>query len=175
MTPGTVYWVTGLSAAGKTTIGRVLYERRQRRERAVVFLDGDALREVFGNDLGFARADREKSAMRNSRLCKLLADQGIDVVCATISMFHACRRWNRDHIASYREIYVRAPKDLLLARDPKGLYGRAANGELGEVVGVDFEAEEPERPDVTVDNDGTHTVDTLVDQVMERLDSAEGA
>lgn len=173
MTDGTVYWVTGLSGAGKTAIGRALCERLRRRGRAVVFLDGDELREVFGGDLGFGRADREKSAMRNGRLSKLIADQGVDVVCATISMFHSCRRWNRDRIERYREIYVRAPAALLIARDVKGLYGRAATGEIREVVGVDLEAEEPECPDVTIDNDETRTVDALVDDIVNALGIAK--
>lgn len=174
MTSGTVYWVTGLSAAGKTTIGRALYERLRGRARPVVFLDGDTLREVFGNDLGFERLDRQKSAMRNGRLCKLLADQGLDVVCATISMFHACRQWNREQIPHYREIYVRAPAEVLRQRDSKRLYEGAASGQIRDVVGVDIEAEEPESPDVTIDNDGTRTVDALVDQVMEALGIGEG-
>ena len=62
---GSVFWITGLSGAGKTTIGRVLYQHLRRKNASVVFLDGDLLREVFGNDLGYSVEDRHKSAMRN--------------------------------------------------------------------------------------------------------------
>lgn len=48
---GTVYWITGLSGAGKTTIGRLFYEKLKRDFPNTVFLDGDILREVFGADL----------------------------------------------------------------------------------------------------------------------------
>ena len=66
---GKVYWLTGLSGAGKTTIGRLWYEKLREAGEAAVFLDGDELRQVFGDDLGFSESDRRKSAMRNARRC----------------------------------------------------------------------------------------------------------
>jgi cytidine diphosphoramidate kinase len=169
MDTGCVYWFTGLSGAGKTTIGRLFYERLRQHHRHVVFLDGDVLREVFGNDLGHSLDQRMQSAMRNSRLCKMLSDQGIDVVCATISMFHECRRWNRQHIPAYREIYIRVPKAVLIERDQKQLYSRAMRGEIQNVMGVDLDIEEPECPDLVIDNDGSIAAATLLESHMGRL------
>lgn len=151
---GTVFWFTGLSGAGKTTVGRKFFELLRDHRPAAVFLDGDTLREVFGNDLGHSRESRVKSAMRNAKLCKMLAEQGIDVVCATISMFHECQEWNRANIAQYREIYLKVPMQVLIERDQKQLYSRAARGEVLEVMGVDLAADEPRTPDAVVDNDG---------------------
>lgn len=76
-------------------------------------LDGDTLREVFGNDLGYSDTDRRKCAMRYSRLCDLLQKQGIHVVCCTISMFDSVRQWNRENIANYHEIYVEVSDETL--------------------------------------------------------------
>ena len=103
---GRVYWITGLSGAGKTTLGRELVQRLRAAGRPAIFLDGDMLREVIAEDLGHNLANRRKSAMRNARLCRMLASQGADVVCPTISMFHEVQRWNRENIPAYREIYL---------------------------------------------------------------------
>ena len=95
---GTVYWITGFAGAGKTTIGKALFDRIKPLDHSTVLLDGDAMREAFGNDLGYTEEDRFKCAMRYSRICKLLSDQGINVICCTISMFNEVRKWNRENI-----------------------------------------------------------------------------
>ena len=166
---GTVYWITGLSGAGKTVIGHGLYERLKTTKPNVVFLDGDSLREVFGNDLGYTLGDRYNSAMRNARLCKLLSEQNIDVVCATISMINRCQKWNRDNISRYIEIYVRASLDVIYKRDSKSLYGDGGKGQLRNVWGVDIEAEEPITPEVIIDNDGDKTPEELVEYLMVKV------
>ena len=145
-----VYWLTGLSGAGKTTIGRLWYEKLKERGAAAVFLDGDELRQVFGDDLGFTEADRRKSAMRNARLCALLAKQGLTVVCCTISMFDSVRGWNRENIPGYFEVYLKVSMDTLRSRDQKGLYSRGDR----DVAGVHFQVEEPKCPDLILENDG---------------------
>jgi adenylylsulfate kinase-like enzyme len=166
---GTVFWFTGLSGAGKSTLAREFTNQLRRDGRTVVLLDGDHLRELFDEHRGHGRADRLAIAMRNGRLCKFLADQGVDVVCATISLFHQCHDWNRAHIDSYREIHVRAPLEVLQARDSKGLYGRAARNEVTDVVGIDIPAEEPLRPDLVVDNDGCRVPADVVTDLWKAL------
>jgi adenylylsulfate kinase-like enzyme/phosphohistidine swiveling domain-containing protein len=152
---GCVYWITGLSGAGKTTLGRELWQRLRSAGRSAIFLDGDMLREVIAEDLGHNLANRRKSAMRNARLCRMLASQGSDVVCPTISMFHEVQRWNRENIPHYREIYLRVPMDELQRRDAKGIYAAARRGDLRDVVGLDVAAELPEAPDLILDNFGS--------------------
>lgn len=166
---GGVYWVTGLSGAGKTTLGRLLFERLKQDKRQAVYLDGDILREIFGNDLGYSQEDRRKSAMRNSRLCKALSDQGIDVTIATISMFHSCRDWNRANIPGYREIYIRVPWEVLRQRDQKGLYSGADKGEVAHVVGFDIPFEEPQNSDLIIDNDGSVSPEELADHIYQSV------
>src|SRR5215469_7102888 len=134
---GRVFWITGLSGAGKTTVGRELSARLRAAGRPVTFLDGDALRAVIAEDLGYSAGNRRRSAMRNARLCRLLAEQGTDVVCATISLFHEVQRWNRKNIPGYREIYLRVPIDELRRRDSKGIYAGAERGDARDVVGLD--------------------------------------
>ena len=160
--PGRVFWITGLSGAGKTTLGRELCSRLRATGRPAIFLDGDALRAGISEDLGHSTSDRRRSAMRNARLCRLLAEQGTDVVCATISLFHEVHRWNRENIPGYREIYLRVPLNELRRRDNKGIYGGAKR----DVVGIDVPAETPEAPDLVLDNHGAVDVAAAVDRIV---------
>jgi len=164
-----VFWITGLSGAGKTTIGEELYERLKKHNGSVVLLDGDNLRSVFGNIFGYSADERKKSAMCFSRLCKLLSGQGITVVCCTVSMFDIVRDWNRRNINGYVEIYVKASPETLLERDQKGLYSGFKKGTSSEVVGMDIQMEEPKAPDVVIENDGHLSIDECVNEILETI------
>ena len=175
-----VFWLTGLSAAGKTTVGVELCKRLRATGRPVTFLDGDELRAAISEDLGHAERDRRRSAMRNARLCRLLAEQGFDVVCSTISLFHEVHNWNRKNIPGYREIYLRVPLEELRRRDRKGIYP-GPQGSARDVVGLDVQAEIPEAPDLILDNYGALDANAAVDQILtlctarERVDTANRA
>lgn len=151
---GTVYWITGLSGAGKTTIGKLFYEQLQKQYPNTIFLDGDTLRSVFGDCFGYSREERRKCAMCYARLCKMLQEQGMNVVCCTISMFDSVRDWNRENIKGYQEIYVKVSMETLRARDQKGLYSGITNEKQKEVAGIHVDIEEPKSPDLILENDG---------------------
>ena len=160
---GTVYWLTGLSGAGKTTVGRLLYGKLREKSAGVVFLDGDSLREAFGDDLGYSHEDRHRCAMRYARICRMLSGQGLDVVCCTISMFEDVRQWNREHIENYREVYLRVSDEVLSRRNQKGLYASSKK----ELVGFGVEMEEPEHPDLIIDNNGDISPEDVLGKILE--------
>ncbi|WP_026491360.1 adenylyl-sulfate kinase [Butyrivibrio sp. XPD2002] len=166
---GMVYWITGLAGAGKTTIGSLFYETYHEEHLNSVFFDGDTLRKVFGDDLGYSKEDRKKCAMRYSKLCKLLSDQGINVVICTISMFDSIREWNRENIRNYKEIYIRVPLEILKDRDQKGLYSGSSSEEDTTVAGVDFIFEEPKSPDLILDNDGLKKPTEMVLEILRNI------
>ncbi len=161
MEKGTVYFFTGLSGAGKTTIGGLFYRRLKETKSNVALFDGDQIRTVFCEDIGYSDEDRMKGAKRAFRLCKLLADQGIDVVICSISMYSRVREWNREHIENYKEIYVKASKETLLKRNQKGLYTSGKN-----VVGLDLPFDEPQAPDIVIENDGSEFPEAIVEWLL---------
>ncbi len=169
MKSGVVYWITGLSGSGKTTVGKLVYEKIREYKKNIAFLDGDTLREVFGNDLTYCIQDRKKSAIRNARLCKLLSDQSIDVICCTISMFNDVQRWNRENIQNYYEIYLKVPLNILKERDRKGLYNSLEKGQESNVYGVDLKYEEPLNPDIQITNDGSSRPEQIAKSIINRL------
>lgn len=165
-----VVWLIGMSGAGKTAIGKEVYKQLKARNQSVVFLDGDSIREVMGNDLGHTIADRRVNAGRISRLCKYLDSQGIDVVCAVLSIFPDWQSWNREYISQYFEVYIRVPFEILVARETKGLYRRALAGDINNVVGVDIDFPEPVRPDLVIDNSAQiESFDGIADQIIEAI------
>lgn len=164
MEKGTVYFFTGLAGAGKTTIGGLFYRRLKAKRNDVVLLDGDQLRRLsFHKSSGYSTEERRRGAYYNFEMCRMLADQGIDVVLCSISMYNDCRAWAREHIENYREIYIKAARETLYQRDQKGLYSSGTKN----VVGVDLLCEEPENPEVVIENDGQETPEEIVDRLEE--------
>jgi len=162
-----VIWIIGLSGTGKTTLATQVVERIRNLNGKVVLLDGDLIRTLFGNDVDHTVEGRRRNAERLSVLSKFLADQGIHVVAAVLSIFPEWRRWNRENIPDYSEVYIKASMQTLLRRDIKNLYARAFNGEIPNVVGVDIPFPEPENPDLVIENDSDRLeFKEFIDKIM---------
>ena len=168
-----VVWLIGLAGAGKTTIGRALYARIRAQKPNVLFLDGDDVRTIMGNDLGHTMEDRHANAWRICRLCAYLDRQGVDVVCAILSLFPDTRAWNRDHYSRYVEVYIDVPLEVLKARDQKGLYSRAEAGLISNVAGMDLRFVPPRSPDLVLHNaDVGGGTDPHVARIMSTIEGA---
>lgn len=165
---GCLYWITGLSGAGKTTISTLLYNYLKTKQDNIILIDGDKIREVYQNT-DYTEKGREKISYMNMRLCKMLTDQGIDVIIAVIGMRHEYREWNRAHIKHYCEIYLEVPMAELIQRDSKQIYSRALRKELTNVYGIDISYEEPKTPDVHIINDSSNTPDEVCQMIVNQL------
>jgi len=155
-----VLWIIGLSGAGKTTLANEVLKKISKHKSNVVLIDGDIIRDVFSNDLGHTLSDRLVNAKRINRLCKMLDDQDIHVVCSILSLFPESRLWNRQNIKSYFEVYIEAPMDKLQERDYKGIYKKYADGKIKDVAGIDIDFMPPKRPDLIINNNGS--IDNLL-------------
>ena len=164
---GTVYFFTGLSGAGKSTIGGLFHKRLKERKSNVVLIDGDEFRKYLCSDLGYTEEDRLKSAYRGFGMSRMLANQGIDVVNCGIAMFSEIRDWNRANIENYKEIYIRVTPETLRSRDQKGLYSAGKN-----VVGIDLPFDEPKNPDIIIQNEGNENPEDIVDRIEKILFAA---
>lgn len=170
---GTLYWITGLSGAGKTSIGSGFYQKLKREKPNVVFLDGDVLRGVFGSTHGHSVEERKALALSYCNLCKMLTDQGIDVVCATMSLFSEVHNLNRANVDNYFEIFVDCDMRELVRRDQKGIYSRALRGEISNVVGVDLSFDRPQNCDLVIDNTTQDALEEKIDMIL-NLSSGNG-
>jgi len=150
-----IIWLTGLSGAGKTTIGKEIHRLWKAEEPNTVLVDGDAVRSLVrfnsGND-AYSLEGRHEAASRYCNICEWLDKENINVVCCTISFYDDLRERNRKNLSNYFEVFVSAPMDILIKRDVKNLYEPALRGEIQNVVGVDLILDEPTDPDLRIDN-----------------------
>jgi bifunctional enzyme CysN/CysC len=147
-----VFWFTGLSGSGKSTIADAMASALHARGIRTYLLDGDNIRHGLNKDLGFSDADRIENIRRVAEIAKLMVDAGLVVLTAFISPFRSERDMARQMFESeeFIEVFVDTPLDICEQRDAKGLYKKARAGDIPNFTGIGSPYEEPEHPDITL-------------------------
>ncbi len=170
---GAVIWLTGLPAAGKSTIAMQLERRLFERGLIGYVLDGDNLRSGLCADLGFSPEDRTENIRRVAEVAALFADAGTIAIAAFISPSAADRAHARAIVgAAFAEVYVSADAATCEGRDPKGHYRKARAGDLADFTGTSGHYEPPLDPDLVLDTktlDLEAAVDRLERFVLDRV------
>jgi bifunctional enzyme CysN/CysC len=164
-----VLWLTGLSGSGKSTIANALEKKLFSMGMHAYVLDGDNMRLGLNKDLGFTREDRAENVRRVSEVAHSLYDAGLIVIVALVSPYASDRAQAKAIFPSedFTEVWVKTPAEVCAERDPKGLYKKAAAGELPNLTGVGQEYEAPVSAELILD--GTLNIESNVDTVIHAL------
>ena len=165
-------WITGLPAAGKSTIADRLEQKLHAAGVHTYLLDGDNVRHGLNRDLGFTEQDRVENVRRVAEVARLMVDAGLVVIVSMISPFKSERRMARDLVGDgeFVEVFVDTPLAVCESRDPKGLYKRARAAELINFTGIDSPYEAPEAPEIVLKG-AEEDPDTLADRVVDYLNA----
>ena len=154
MKRGNVFWFTGLSGAGKTTLAEAVRDQLNAEGIRTAILDGDDVRNRLHKHLGFSEAEIKENNALIAGLCEE-ERQKVDVVLVPIiSPYRESRQKARERLSpGFYEIYIKADIPVLEKRDTKGLYAKAKNGEMDNLIGYSEGApfEPPENSDLVID------------------------
>lgn len=169
---GFTVFLTGLPAAGKSTIANALAVKLMEiQHRPITLLDGDLVRIHLSSELGFSKEHRSLNVRRVGFVSSEITKNGGISICALIAPFEEDRRYNRNLISNgggYVEVYLSTPAEVCETRDPKGRYAKARRGELKGFTGVDDPYEAPQDPEITVDT-SNHDVSEVVEMILNHL------
>ena len=162
-----VIWLTGLSGSGKSTIANALEKKLFSLGMHAYVLDGDNMRLGLNKDLGFTREDRAENVRRVSEVAHNLYDAGLVAIVALVSPYAEDRAQAKALFPAgdFAEVWVKTPAEVCAERDPKGLYKKAAAGNLPNLTGVGQEYEAPENADLVVD--GTKSPEEILENLIE--------
>jgi adenylylsulfate kinase len=172
---GFVLWFTGLSAAGKTTVGSLVATELEQRGHTVEVLDGDVIRTHLSQGLGYSKEDRDTNVARIGWVASRLARAGAAVIVSAISPYEEARRRARtlvEETAPFVEIHVATAVEVCAERDPKGLYAKARSGEIQHFTGISDPYEEPQNPELRLDTAGREPGDSAA-SVLARLEELD--
>ena len=154
---GFVLWLTGLSAAGKSTIAGLVARDLDARGVLVDRLDGDVVRTHLTKGLGFSKEDRDTNIERIGWVASRLARAGAGVVVSVISPYEQARQRARalvEEQGTFIEVHVATSLAECERRDPKGLYAKAHAGEISDFTGVSDPYEIPSDPEIHLNTEG---------------------
>lgn len=161
---GILFWITGLSGSGKTTIAKKI-------KKKITYLYGPTL-EISGNDFRkvikfdkFSKKARTKNVMKNVRFAKLITDQKINLIFNLIGMYKKARSWNRKNIDNYVEIYIKTDINKIINFKKKSVYF----GKKKNIVGLHIKAEYPTKPHIIIKNDFEETLDKLSKELLNKI------
>tara|TARA_B100002003_G_scaffold251934_1_gene299079 strand:- start:6765 stop:7709 length:945 start_codon:yes stop_codon:yes gene_type:complete len=165
-----VLWLTGLSAAGKSTIANLIEKNLVSTGKHSYLLDGDNVRHGLNRDLGFTDADRVENIRRVAETAKLMVDAGLIVITSFISPFRSEREMARGLFEEqeFIEVFIDAPLTICEQRDPKGLYKKARRGQIKNFTGFDSPYEKPENPELHIDT-AALSAQEAADQIISYL------
>jgi bifunctional enzyme CysN/CysC len=164
-----VIWLTGLSGSGKSTIANSLEKRLFSLGMHCYVLDGDNMRLGLNKDLGFTREDRAENVRRVSEVAHSFYDAGLITIVALVSPYAEDRSQAKSlfPVGDFAEVWIKTSAEICEQRDPKGLYKKAAAGELPNLTGVGQEYEEPESAELVLD--GTASLEENVDELIAKF------
>ena len=163
---GLVIFLTGLPAAGKSTLAGMLANWLQEHDtRSVTILDGDVVRSFLSKGLGYTREDRNENIRRIGYVSALVSHHSGIAIVSVIAPYAEARSEARRLVEEggglFIEVYISTPLEVCKKRDPKGLYKKAEKGELKGLTGIDDPYEIPSSPDITLDMTEIHPRNTL--------------
>ena len=163
---GIVLWFCGLSGSGKSTIASGVERVLHQQGRFTIRLDGDNLRTGLNANLGFSDDDRLENIRRTAELAKILAHNGVIVLCSLITPRGMHRDMARGILGEdFALVHVKASYAACEARDVKGLYAKAAKGEVAHFTGRDSGFEEPQNAELVLDTERM-TAEDAVSEVL---------
>jgi adenylylsulfate kinase len=165
---GIVVWLCGLSGSGKSTIANAAERVLHQQGRFTTILDGDNIRTGLNSNLGFTDQDRLENIRRITEVARVFVSQGVITFVSAITPRGELRDLARGLLGEdLFEVYVKASYATCEQRDVKGLYAKAARGEIQHFTGKDGSFEPPQNPDLVLDTETT----TIEDAAFELLEA----
>ena len=161
---GILFWITGLSGSGKTTIAEKIRSNIANKYGPTLIVSGDELRKIF-NYKKFSKKHRLAYALSYGKFCKYITDKKINVILSTVSLFHKVRKWNRTNINNYVEIYIRSDINKIIKQKNKFFYKK----NYKNIIGRDIKPEFPQSPHIIIENNFNKSVKVLTKELINKI------
>jgi adenylylsulfate kinase-like enzyme len=162
---GILFWVTGLSGSGKTTISKKMQNDIQKIYGPTLLISGDDIREIF-DFKDYSAAKRLTLVMKYCKFAKFITNQNVNLIFAVVGMMDKIRNWNKKNITNYLEIYIKSDLKKIIKFKKKKIYHEKG---VGDIVGLSIKPEFPRNPDIIVNNNLKTDIKSLAKQLINKI------
>ena len=162
---GILFWITGLSGSGKTTLGKTIHKDITKLYGPTIMISGDNLRKIFKLN-GHKKEERLKLSNSYCQFAKYLTNQKINIIFAVVSMFDKPRKWNRQNIKNYVEIYFKSDLKKIIRLKKKKIYHKK---NIKNLVGIDIVPEFPKKPNIIIKNFFSKSKEKISKELVQKI------
>lgn len=161
---GILFWITGLSGAGKTSIAKAIKQDIIKKYGPTLLINGDDLRKIF-NFNKYDKNSRLEYGIMFHKFAKFITDQNINLIFAVVGLFHKLRTLNKKKIDNYVEIFLKADIRKIKRKKKKKIYFNKNK----QIVGLSIKPEFPKKPDIIITNDFKKNINFLSKHLLKKL------
>tara|TARA_B100000963_G_scaffold361722_1_gene398995 strand:+ start:19876 stop:20394 length:519 start_codon:yes stop_codon:yes gene_type:complete len=161
---GILFWITGLSGSGKSTISKKIYTFIKEEFGPTIILSGDDLRSIFLLNK-YDYKSRIKYLKFYHKFCKKITNQNINVIFSVVGLSHKIRALNKKKIQNYIEIYIKSELKKIKKKKFKKIYTK----NVKNIWGVDLTPEFPKNPTITINNNFKRSTQQMADLLIKKI------
>ncbi len=161
---GILFWVTGLSGSGKTTIAKQIKPYIEKKYGPTILINGDDMRKILKLNK-YDKNSRLDNGKKFTKLCKLITNQKINVIFSVVGLFHSLHSWNRKNIENYCEIFLKTSIKKIIKTKKKRIYYTHKK----DIVGLDIKPEFPKKPDIVINNSFQQKINQISKKIIQKL------
>ena len=161
---GILFWITGLSGSGKTSIAKKIYKSVLVKYGPTIIISGDEIRRIY-NLSKYSKKDRINYALSYSKMCKHILNKKINVILSTVSLFSEVRKWNRKNIENYLEIYMKTSINQVIKQKKKYFYRK----KFSNVIGKDIKPDFPTHSNIIIENNFKRSISSLSKELLKKI------
>ena len=165
---GILFWITGLSGAGKTSVANEIKKEITKQFGPTLVFNGDDLRKIFKLNK-YDQKSRLENGKNFSEFAKFITNQNINLIFTVVGMFDQIRNWNKKNISNYVEIYLKASVSKIKKKRKKKLYFK----KHGAIVGIQIKPQFPKKPNYIIKNDFTKSIKEISYSLLKKIIKAK--
>lgn len=162
---GTLFWITGLSGSGKTTIAKKITSYISKKYGPTVCISGDELRKTFKLK-GYRKIERLEIGKKYVNFINIIIKQKINVIFAVVGLFHELHKSNKKKFPNYVEIYIKSNFKKVKSKRKKIFYRKKSIN----VWGQDIKPEFPKMPHIIINNKFDKDINKLSSELKKKID-----